>query len=277
MNQKSPEIPISDFIRIQKIFTEKNWPIEDPFDEKFFDNFCCLLAEMNMEQRNLMLSLTEKFLWVQEKEYIRKFAEVFDRFTTAYNFSKGKKIYLCPLLPEEDFGKVKSSVALFYLVKTHLRAIQQKYPDFQITYADSPHLVDIDTVKRGYALCLVDDFIGTGETVERAANYFLDRKVEKNRMAILSLVGMKSGISMLNKKGYITYTAICCEKGLSGHGDTAQIELMKQIEKTIKVKKGYEFGYGSSEALVRMMRTPNNTFPIYWFRNKKNKFAPFPR
>ena len=52
---------------------------------------------------------------------------------------------------------------------------------------------------------------------------------------------------------------------------------MKNIEEAIQVSDDYKFGYKGSEALVKMIRTPNNTFPIYWLRNKKNKFAPFPR
>ena len=55
---------------------------------------------------------------------------------------------------------------------------------------------------------------------------------------------------------------------------------MSSIETSIGVTEDYRLGYASSEALVSMIRTPNNTFPIYWFRNKKEKLnlhAPFPR
>ena len=55
---------------------------------------------------------------------------------------------------------------------------------------------------------------------------------------------------------------------------------MHAIEGAIKVSSDYNFGYKQSEALVRMIRTPNNTFPIYWYRDKKKKiniYAPFPR
>ena len=33
MNKKSPELPITDFIHIQNIFKDKNWPIHDFFDD----------------------------------------------------------------------------------------------------------------------------------------------------------------------------------------------------------------------------------------------------
>lgn len=276
-NQKSPELLIKDFARIQDIFTRKSWPIEDIFDDDVFNNFCKMLADLDSEKCDLVISLTEKFLWVQESEYAKYFSAAFHSFVTSYDFPRGRKICFCPLLPEEDFGKSKSSVYLLYSVKSHLDAIQRKYSDFSITYADSPQFVNINLIVNGYTLCLIDDFIGTGETVVRATNYFLNQKITKDMMAIVSLVGMNHGISELIKNGYNTYTDVRCEKGISYNGDEAQIELMKNIEKAIKVTNDYKFGYGASESLVRMKRTPNNTFPIYWLHNKKNKYAPFPR
>ena len=276
-NQKSPELSIKDFVRIQEIFKQKNWPIEDYFSDDVFENFCNMLAGLEPEQCNLVINLTEKFLWVQDSAYIKHFSVAFDSFISSYSFSRGKNIYICPLLPEEDFGKSKSSISLLYVVKSHLGAIQRKYSDFSITYADSPNAVKLDKIRDNYTLGLIDDFIGTGDTVERASKYFLDRNISKNMMTIVSLVSMSSGLDDLNNKGYITYTNISCEKGITDGGNETQIELMKNIEESIKVSDNYKFGYKGSEALVKMIRTPNNTFPIYWLRNKKNKFAPFPR
>ena len=276
-NQKSPELSIKDFVRIQEIFKQKNWPIEDYFSDDVFENFCNMLAGLEPEQCNLVINLTEKFLWVQDSAYIKHFSVAFDSFISSYSFSRGKNIYICPLLPEEDFGKSKSSISLLYLVKSHLGAIQRKYSEFSITYADSPNAVKLDKIRDNYTLCLIDDFIGTGDTVERASKYFLDRNISKNMMTIVSLVSMSSGLDDLKNKGYITYTNISCEKCITDGGNETQIELMKNIEESIKVSDNYKFGYKGSEALVKMIRTPNNTFPIYWLRNKKNKFAPFPR
>ena len=256
---------------------QKSWPTEDHFNDEVFENFCKLLANLDSEQRELIMSLTEEFIWVQEHEYIKYFSEVFNLFITSYNFTRGKKIYICPLLPKEDFNKTKSSVALLYFVKSHFTALQQKYPDFSITYVESPSFANFDLIKTNYTLCLIDDFIGTGETVERASQHFIEHGIDKNNIVILSLIGMKEGLLNLKDKGYITYAKIECEKGISFKGNARQADLMRNIEKSIKVSDDFLFGYGASEALVKMLRTPNNTFPIYWLRNKKNQYAPFPR
>lgn len=277
INQKSPELPITDFTRIQSIFERNKWPIQDYFDDYVFDDFCNMLKGLEPEQRELIISLTENFIWIQDREYMMHFSYAFDSFVTTYDFSRGKNIYICPLLPEDDFGKSKSSISLLYTVKSHLRTLQRKYKSFNITYADSPHMVDFDLLKNNYTLCLIDDFIGTGETVERAVDYFLKKEIPINTIVVVSLVAMKFGIYELQKKGYTIYTHLQCDKGLSSSGNERNIEIMKTIEQQIKVSDEYRFGYKGSEALVKLIRTPNNTFPIYWFRNKKNKYAPFAR
>ena len=62
-NQKSPELSIKDFARIQEVFERKNWPIEDYFSDDVFENFCNMLASLEPEQRDLVITLTEKFLY----------------------------------------------------------------------------------------------------------------------------------------------------------------------------------------------------------------------
>ena len=39
---------------------------------------------------------------------------------------------------------------------------------------------------------------------------------------------------------------------------------MKKIENKIPKVSKYRMGYEKSEALISLMRTPNNTFPIFW-------------
>ena len=55
------------------------------------------------------------------------------------------------------------------------------------------------------------------------------------------------------------------------------IKLMTQIENKLKIDKNFSFGYNRSEALISLIKTPNNTFPVFWFTNKKHNVAPFLR
>ena len=36
-------------------------------------------------------------------------------------------------------------------------------------------------------------------------------------------------------------------------------------------------GYLETESLVAMNKTPNNTFPVYWYEKNGHSHAPFPR
>ena len=139
--------------------------------------------------------------------------------------------------------------------------------------------MDFELINNGYTLCLIDDFVGTGNTVISAAEYLIKKGVSKDSIAIVSLVSMMQGVDFLKENGYNIYTCQLCNKGISDDPcDTSRNKtIMEAIESAIKVTDDYKFGYGASEALVRMERTPNNTFPIYWLKNPKNKYAPFPR
>ena len=272
-----PQICINDFARVQKLFSDKNWPVDGDFGNSFFENFCNLIASYNEQQRELIFSLSNRFLWVNETQYYPYFAKAFNNFVSNYDFSRGKKIYITPLLPQEDFGKAKSSIMMYYLIKAIIPTLQQQYNEYSITYSDSPDQVDFEMINNGYTLCLVDDFIGTGETVRGAVYYFTENGITLDNICVVALVGMNIGVQSLIHDGYSIFTAVCCPRGISdSENSSAEKIIMDTIEEKMKVQERYRYGYGASEALVKMMRTPNNTFPVYWLR-KNNKFAPFPR
>jgi hypothetical protein len=52
---------------------------------------------------------------------------------------------------------------------------------------------------------------------------------------------------------------------------------MKKIEEKLNVEKKYLFGYKRSEALISLIRTPNNTFPVFWKTYQHNNIVPFSR
>jgi len=280
--EKDLELSVGDLARLKAIFDRKNWPIEDAFGENRFENFCDLLGERNPTDRELILKLTENFLWVREQEYLKHFANAFGTFVEKFDFKGSQNIIITPMLPEEDFGKSKSSIVLFYSIKASIQSLQAKYPNYNICLVDVPQKIQCNRISQNSILCLVDDYIGSGETADAAASYFLKQSFPREKITLMSLVAMEEGMKHLKATGYNTYTSIVQAKGITGTGRNEDEEkaLMSSIETSIGVTEDYRLGYASSEALVSMIRTPNNTFPIYWFRNKKEKLnlhAPFPR
>lgn len=279
---KENELSISDLARLKAVFDKKCWPIEDEIGDSNFDNFCNWLKDLSSDQSSLMLKLTEDFLWVRDSEYVKIFLDAFAFFVEEYEFSGKKSVIICPLIREEDFGKGKSSIMLLYLIKSRLDILKKKYPQLNIGIAETPKSINCASLKDSAVLCLVDDFIGSGKTAISAAAYFINQGFPISQIAIISLVSMESGMKMLKNKGYNTYTSIVEQKGITGRGrdEEKEKEIMQAIEAKLMLEEEFKFGYDGSEALVKMIRTPNNTFPIYWYRNMKkgiNKFAPFPR
>lgn len=274
------ELSVQHFARLNAIFTEKQWPIEDEFEDRAFENFCNLLAGLEVDQCELMLTLTEKFLWVRESEYIKHFSRSFGSFMSSFSFGEKKNIVVCPLLTEEDFGKSKSSIALFYLIKSRIYSLKAKYSQYNIFLLDMPSLFKCEKLRDTTIVCLVDDFIGSGNTATEAANFFIKQDYPLSQIAIISLVAMEEGLAVLKENGYNTYASIVEKKGITGSGrdESSETKTMQEIECAINISPKYQFGYSHSEALVKMIRTPNNTFPIYWYKKGNiNAFAPFPR
>lgn len=277
-NSKVEKFPLQILNQAREIFDSNQWNYEDELSD-YLGDFCKTLSILNKEQQELLLMLTQKFLWIKESEYLKHFLQAFDAFITSYDLSNVKTIMLCPALPEIDFGKPKSSVDLLYKVKGRLSALQKKYYDFNIniTYIDSPQFL-CNTTLDYTILCLIDDFVGSGKTIEQVKMHIDNNKYNVDKLVVVSLVSMASGKEYLKRLGMELFSNIVCKKGISGcENEEANKLLMKQIEETIQVKPTYHFGYSQSEGLVKMIRTPNNAFPIYWLKSKKNPNAPFPR
>lgn len=277
---KPKDLPIQTLNSIQQLFLTKGWPFNGYLGEEYFNDFCKMIQPLSEDQQKMMLSLTQDFLWVQETEYIKYFVPAFDLLNNYIGNAIRRTIVIAPLLPPDDFGKSKSSVSLLYHIKSCIAPIQQKYNMHNICLLECPATFDITNFPPNALFCLVDDFIGSGRTAVNAAQYYLNKGVATNNLAVVGLVSMCQGIDCLRQHDIHVFSGVIRQKAISDRTDGNKevfFELMKAIEAKIKVREKYTFGYSQSEGLVKMMRTPNNTFPIYWLKNTQNKTPPFPR
>lgn len=201
--RKKTELSVQDLARLQAIFAKKKWPIEDGFESKVFENFCGLLAGLKVHQRELMFTLTEDFLWVRELDYVRHFSQAFAHFVSGFPFNGRTRIVICPLLPEEDFGKGKSSIMLLYFIKANLASLRAKYPQYSIDFCDGPAQFNCVSSQATTVLCLIDDFIGSGDTAVKAVDYFLQQHYHLSQIAVLSLVAMEKDLQICGERGII--------------------------------------------------------------------------
>ncbi|MBL4963933.1 phosphoribosyltransferase [Bacillus halotolerans] len=271
------------FSKLIDIFNKKSWEIEDDTNEvSLFNRFSSTLSELSYDQQMLILELTERFTKINFDEYLIYIKSVLEYLVkdNKVDLSSIKNIYIAPLISPEDFGKSKSST----MVQYSIRGIINNIPALafkRIIYTQGLNVDKEHINKEDSILLLVDDFVGTGETASAAIEYLNNvENIDKKKIVILTIAALKVGIAFVESLNVLIYTALSFDKGISDYYPselvTEKIKLMDSIERKIKVHKNERLGFKGSEALLTLIRTPNNTFPVFW-KQKKNRIAPFPR
>jgi hypothetical protein len=255
-------------------------------EEELFLDFCAMLSRLNQEQQDLILEMTGNFLKVDLPNYYPYIHNALSLIKPE-EFATVTQIYVLPLLDKDDYGKPKSSTFLAYLFQSQKVKKHQLFLEKKITIGDKPDILPIsDRFNRSQSkLMLVDDFIGSGKTAIDALSDLVDNiGININKIIILSLVAQLEGIEKIKSKGVSVYAPIIRKKGISESYDSPQKEdymrIMTQVENGLKVREENRFGFNQSEALVSMIRTPNDTFPVFWYEPKIDGIkckAPFPR
>ena len=136
-------------------------------------------------------------------------------------------------------------------------------------------------LENGQNLILIDDFIGTGNTVERKIKWLKSKIKEKNKYDIkiflVSLAYMQDALNVIKSLKIKFFSPIKLKKGISDcyNGEILKnnIHNMKNLEsklhpiyRTWRICN-YSFGYGKSESLfaIEGLNIPNNVFPIFWW------------
>lgn len=137
--------------------------------------------------------------------------------------------------------------------------------------------------KKGFRhFVVVDDFIGSGKTVNVRYNYFLNRHLDGATMSFYFLAGMAKGVSFCKNRNIPVYCCKIMHKGIHGH--YYRDELLKRIwsmrylesflgdESGDSKLKDNSFGYGQAEALYcrQFGNIPNSVFPILWWNKNKD-------
>lgn len=283
--KKKRELSTQYLIRISQIFEKNNWLIESKEDAKdsLFNRFCERILEINEnKKRDLVLELTERYLWVQEEQYIYYLIDAVKKMMQMKpEINEKTKIYIMPLVSPEDEGKTKSSSMLVYLFNSVKLRHDNVLSRYKFEIIDKNENLSLYLENKDAILVLADDYVGTGETAEKCLLHILKMKVEISQIAIVSLVAQQMGLDYLSKYTVCVSASVVRQRGISDFYEDEilheNIQLMREIEDKMSIREKYKFGYKKSEALVTMCRTPNNTFPIFWEESGNMKIAPFPR
>ena len=293
MPNSKTSLSIETIERLTRIFASHKWDV-DSYGS--FNRFCEMLALLNKEQQDCVLQLTENFLKVDldvYRNYLKNAISQIDNRVLA-NYSR---IFVMPVnVIEEKIESEKppekrkpighSSDVIAYAFNDSDIRDQLNLRTKKITVIFNLEGLPSNFNSDRSLLILVDDFIGSGETIETCFSYIKSAlKIDVSKIHTLALVAQRDGVFRLQSQKITVYFSELRIKGITDNYPSPLKEqltkLMEEIEDLLQVSLSYRFGYNRSEALVKMVRTPNNTFPFYWLKDKtkygQEYTAPFPR
>lgn len=279
----SNKVDLNNIMKLFSIFTQKRW-FEIDGHEDVLSKFGVLIENFNDAQVQLILELTERYTWVSYNDYHNQLRRLLKE-VHKNSLSSKTKVYIFPIIKPEDEDENKSGHTVMYMVNS-IKAGLNEYKE--IEFVQLNQFSDLESGKMNITendfLILVDDYIGTGNTLSTTIAELTKNETIKNNFAVLSVVIQNDTIRHLQETNIQHYYGISMDKGISNNYSAPileeKIRTMEEIEKKIFKVKNYRFGYEKSEALVTLIRTPNNTFPIFWKEcSSKGKTidAPFPR
>jgi len=274
---------IENYQKLYKIFSDKEWHSKKEFNNTVFNNFCTLLSNLNEAQQNLIIELTERYEWLSFTEYNSCLIKIFNLIPQS-EIDSTNKIFLFPIINLDDEEKTKSGHGILLMFRG-IKPFLSRFNKINFTEVEQFEYFDNGfELKDDELIYLLDDFLGSGSTLNSTISTLLNKNISISKIRVLSIATHIQAINYLEQHKIIYYTHLITKKGISEFytdEDTIKekIEIMRQIEKMLPTKR-YNFGFGKSEALVTLYRTPNNTFPIFWLEHIKNEErfqAPFPR
>ena len=268
--------------RITEMFHSKGWGSEYA-EGSLINKFCSLMEVLSSNQRELLFELTGDFLWVRFYEYQKYIIKALDNMFPAIN-EQVERIYVYPLVESVE-NKSKSAKFIAYALNDHEINNHRVLRGKETIICDKLASIPKRFKDRKEVLLVVDDFIGSGETaITGVGNILKEERIVKEKVFLLTLVGQADGIKAVEGAGIKVFCGEARCKGISDKyslsAKEAKRQVMVDIEKIVKPKEDYRFGYKRTEALVSMIRTPNNTFPVYWLKfpyNKTKIIPPFER
>lgn len=269
---------------LDKIFEQKGWKQKENYVDVY--NSLSKFSEKIIEDKSeslLILELLREFHWISLNDYYNNCRILLVNLISGLNH-RNTNIYAFPIIKKKHQFKVKSGSFVSYLMKSLLETIPNGE---RFKFEDINNFHDLKKIrfKSSDVFILVDDFIGSGETFNECVKEIttINKKFIEN-LRILTIAIKKDTLERISKK-YNIYYNFSVLKGITDYNIGNDIESKKQIMKTIENRiflsiKQYSLGFQESESLITLLRTPDNTFPIFWnskYKAKTDLTPPFPR
>lgn len=243
------------FNQLIRIMTQKGWQTD--YDVEVFINKAMTLAIVfSGREREFFIDLLRCFQVYPERMYQRYIKQLLSKLSFKEN-----NVIIAPLLAKKDKNNQwKSSVFMAHFFRS---------PDITQTQClFQKHVCILDDTKNlnDYRLIIVDDFIGTGITAHNCITEFEKQGIPKEKMIILTIAIMEEGLKKLKKENICVEYLFLHKKGIESQFSKKTRRQYYSVNNEICKRRGIKHpsGFGNSQSLVSMQRTPNNTFPVFW-------------
>lgn len=274
---KQSTLSYYDMLKIDDIFTQRGWPKDSINKSSLYERFIRTYEQLNGEEKDLFIKLSLSYKWVPLSEYLNLVVQLLEKAVIKYYGAKAQDIWIYPIKKVEHSGTIKSADVVSYLCK----AMQIQYSD-QL-YKKKVHVIcslsEICKKKTKFKekpLLIFDDFIGSGKYALDVIDELASAGIPAGNVVACSLFISELGLQQLSSKKcpieYIEVTQSIIDK-LSAR----EKDLLIRIETALGVKEDFKFGFGHSGNLISLLRTPNNSLPIFWLDKGRSHSAPFPR
>lgn len=282
--------------RLRRIFAQKQWPLfESPDspeydfssmeDQNLFTNFSTILNKLSPVEIDLILTLTEDFDKIRLEAMSIHFQRLIKQIPGPI-LESIEEVYVFPIVHVDDKNEVKSGHFISYnITHSYLKPLLKNLKN-RIKQYNSVDSLKHHFHRKNALIVGVDDFVGSAET----ANSFIDRYQAKRQgnqtdtLILLAVAAMDDAVQAIRARKVHIYASLVKTKGI---GQSAKItdkpfayKVMDLIESALKFESNCNYGYLKSEALISLVRTPDNTFPVYWADEHSDgtgRSAPFPR
>lgn len=272
--------------RAAQLFKHKEWNTDSTIEQSF-DRFCETLSILSPEQVEMIFDLTDNFLRIGDIEYNPRIRIILDTLLAEGHYADIDTFYVMPLVDVMDPKSwAKSGNHVIYHFEQDTIKEHQFFREKNLFVAKSFASIPKNFADRNAMVIVVDDFIGSGEsaitTLEGLQN---ERTIPVEKILFVSIVIQKTGFeALVNIDVKVAYDELRVKGITESYQEETRglyVNLMREIEDMLHVKDDYKFGRHQTEALVKMMRIANNTFPVYWAKtttsNNQEFVGTFPR
>jgi|GEM_PF-5926044 len=255
---------------VRSAFAKNGWSLEKTKYQFIFDKYCELIDLLNDQEFEIFILLTEQFTHRPFEFYPTMIEECLEKIDFE-KYNKHTDVYVVPLSEPKDQKKaLKSGDALAHpFCYQYLPMFLGREKNIELVPKANSLIPKQRSRNPGFFI-FIDDFVGTGDTGNKAIGNFKGMVEKKgDSVIIISLTAMQAGISILSPLVDEFVCALILKKGVT---DSTSIKnkreafsVIDRIEKRLNNVGEMRYGYKKSEGLVSMTRTPDNTFPMFWW------------